>query len=57
MASIKKPSTGSGFARTRSSKDLPCKLCGTKVTNVDINATAVTCWRCVNNMCSKITIK
>lgn len=31
-------------------KSLKCKSCGRKVENVDANATAVTCWRCVCKM-------
>lgn len=57
MASIKKSSSGSGFTKSRTMKELPCKLCGTKVQNVDINSTAVTCSQCVSRMCSKSPLK
>ena len=29
-------------------KDLDCKICGETVNNVGLEATAVTCWKCVN---------
>ncbi len=34
-------------SRQGSGKTLKCKNCGRAVDNVDTNATAVTCWRCV----------
>lgn len=30
-------------------KDLNCKICDETVNNVGIEATAVTCWKCVND--------
>ena len=37
-------------SRQGSEKTLKCKNCGRSVENVDNNATAVTCWRCVCKM-------
>jgi hypothetical protein len=36
----------------KSTKHLNCKLCGTRVDNVDANADKVTCWKCVSGLCS-----
>jgi hypothetical protein len=37
-------------SRQNSGKNLKCKNCSNVVENVDANATAVTCWRCVCKM-------
>lgn len=56
MAIIKN-SGGSGYSKSRTSKNMACKLCGEKVENVDANATAVTCSKCVTKMCNKPNLK
>jgi len=39
--------------KKRSGKSLDCKECGEEVKNVGEEATAVTCWKCVNKMMRK----
>lgn len=39
--------------KSRTRKSLNCKKCGEKVDNVGEEATAVTCWKCVNDMMRK----
>ena len=41
-----------GSKETKVTKHLNCKLCGTRVDNVDANADKVTCWKCVSGLCS-----
>ncbi len=41
-----------GSKRPKGMKHLNCKLCGTRVDNVDANADKVTCWKCVSGLCS-----
>ena len=52
-----KNSGGSSYNKARTSKSMPCKLCGEKVTNVDEKATAVTCYKCVIKICNKPNLK
>ena len=51
-----KHSTNAGFKGSRSIKTLDCQHCGEGVHNVDLNATAVTCWRCVSRLCSGVPV-
>ena len=41
-----------GTKEPKGTKHLNCKLCGTRVDNVDVNADKVTCWKCVSALCS-----
>ena len=41
-----------GSKEPKGTKHLNCKLCGTRVDNVDVNADKVTCWKCVSGLCS-----
>jgi len=38
----------------KTKKQLECKVCGDLVNNVGSEATAVTCWKCVNKMVNGI---
>jgi hypothetical protein len=55
MAKLKK-STSAGPRGNRTIKTLACQHCGNDVDNVDQNATAVTCWRCVSRLCSGVPV-
>lgn len=41
----------------RTSQILKCKYCEEPVGNVDINATAITCYKCVMKLCNGIQLK
>ena len=41
----------------RTSKILKCKYCEEPVGNVDINATAITCYKCVMKLCNGVQLK
>jgi hypothetical protein len=41
----------------RTAKTLKCKYCEETVSNVDINATAITCYKCVMKLCNGIQLK
>ena len=43
-----------GSKEAKGTKHLNCKLCGTRVDNVDVNADKGTCWKCVSGLCSGI---
>lgn len=40
------------FTNKSHTKSLPCRECGEVVKNLSSEATAVTCWRCVNKALS-----
>lgn len=42
--------------KTKTFKQLACKLCGDIVPKVDADATAITCWQCVSKMLSGIVV-
>lgn len=54
MAVLGKVNLGSRM--TRVPKKMKCKLCPEVVENVDENATAVTCHKCVIKLCNKPNI-
>jgi hypothetical protein len=41
----------------RTSQTLKCKYCEEPVSNVDINATAITCYKCVMKLCNGVQLK
>jgi hypothetical protein len=43
-------------SKNRESVSLPCKGCGNIVKDVDTNAVAATCWRCVCRMLNPASI-
>jgi hypothetical protein len=55
MGVLDKQSLGS--KGTREAKKMKCKYCDEIVENVDQKATAVTCYKCVIQMCNKPNIK
>lgn len=38
------------MSKVRKGKTLNCKICNAEVQNCGVDATAVTCWRCVQAM-------
>jgi hypothetical protein len=49
MAKVSKSSNVS--KGNRSVHSMACRECGTMVDKVDINASGVTCWKCVSRLC------
>ena len=47
----------SGPRGNRSSQTLNCKYCDEPVKTVDINATAITCYKCVMKLCNGVQLK
>jgi hypothetical protein len=45
---MRRKNEGGSGNTVRTSKDMACKTCGDMVKFVDLNATAVTCFRCVS---------
>lgn len=56
MAKLKKTTSGGVPKGSRNIKSLDCRYCGEAVHNVDLTATAVTCWRCTSRLCSGIPV-
>ena len=54
---MKKSAKSSGFCGSRTTQTLKCRYCEEPVGNVDINATAVTCYKCVMKLCNGIQLK
>jgi hypothetical protein len=50
-------SKSSGPRGNRTSQTLNCKYCDEAVKNVDVNATAITCYKCVMKLCRGIQLK
>jgi hypothetical protein len=51
MPKKEKQVTGKGY------KKMNCKYCKSEVDRVDIKATAVTCFRCVNQLVDGVTLE
>lgn len=45
---MRRKNEGGSGNTVRNSKEMGCKKCGTIVKHVDVNATAITCFRCVS---------